>query len=432
MKVLLIGSGSKEHAIIWKLLSSEKYRGLEIITVPGNQALAKITECIQVDTNDIHRLLEIAIARNIHLTIVGEPRLFNQGIVDLFKKNGKLILGPTKAAAQLEASNAFAKDFIYRNEIPGSRFVCFDNQVIAEAFLERATFPLRICADNQFQENKAAKIVGDSVEAKKILKTMFKTKFLSRKISKVIFEEVLEGPKLTINTICDGNRGLSLLPVQPYRDNCQVDSYHDMGAYAPTPILTGDLMKEIREKIINPTIEALKKEGRAYTGLLAFDLILDTKNQLSPKLLNYRTCFADSDAQVVLPLLDEDLFELFLAAANNDLSFYQEGLHKFLGWALAVNVIAADSVAGYRQNLGALDLINNELGEISQSFSGIPLVFYGLTGAKKSHEKESEIFGATAVAENLLDAQILAYKLAGKITVPSKYYEANIGDTGMV
>ncbi|MDA0772242.1 MAG: hypothetical protein O3C63_04790 [Cyanobacteria bacterium] len=432
MKLLLIGSGSKEHAMIWKLLASDKFADIEIVAAPGNQALAKLADCVDVDINDIDRLLEIAIARNISLTIVGDSRLFTMGIVDLFRANNRLIMGPTQLAAEIESSNAFARDFLYRNQIPGPRFVCFDNQAVAEAFLERASYPLRICVDKEFETTKPARVACDIVEANKVIKSMFKNRFLSRTSSKVIFEEVLEGPKLSINTVCDGTRALSLLPVQAYREENELDSYQDMGAYAPTPVLTPDLMMQIRNKIIDPTLAAMTKEGRTYSGLLAFDIVLDSRDNNKPKLLQYRTCFADSDAQVILPLLDEDLFELFMASANLDLSFYKEGLHKFLGCALSVNVVTADSVAGYRQNLGALDSINNQLGEITETCAGLPLVFYGLTGSKEAHEKESEIFGATAVADNLLDAQILAYKLAGKITLPSKYFEPNIGDAGMI
>ncbi len=443
MKILLIGSGSKEHAIIWKLLASEKYRDLEIIVAPGNLALSRIAECLNVDINDIDKLLEIVIARNINLTIVGESRLYAKGIVDRFKEAGKLILGPTQAAAQLEASNYFAKNLMYRNNIPCPRFVCFDNLNIALAFLNSVKFPLKIRLDKQFEMDDSMMIATDFKEARRILKHMFKQKFLSRELTSVVIEEFVEGHEFTINTICDGQRALMLPPVQAYRNyNEAADGYYDLGAYAPTPILTDTLMKKIRHEIINPTLEAMKAsssefDDRAFTGLLAFDLVLDVNDALKPKLLQYRTTMADSDAQVILPLFDEDLYEVFSSSANADLSFYKDGFHKFLGSALAVNIVAGDSYAGipgHIYNLDILEKINERLEEKYGSLNGVPLVFYGLTGKrdKDSPGIESEVFGATAVAENLLDAQILAYKLADTISVPSKCYERNIGDQGMV
>jgi phosphoribosylamine--glycine ligase len=443
VKILLIGSGSKEHAIIWKLLSSEKYQDWEIIVAPGNLALGRIAECLDVDINDIDKLLEIAIARNVNLTIVGESRLYSQGIVDRFREANKLILGPTQAASRLESSNCFAKDLMYRNNISCPRFVSFDNLNMALAFINSVKFPLKIRLDRRFDMADSMIIATDFKEARKVLKEMFKQKFLARDVISVVLEECVEGHEFTINTICDGQRALMLPPVQSYRNyNDTADGYYDLGAYAPTPILTDNLMRRIRHEIINPTIEAMKISGNelydgSYTGLLAFDLVLDVNDALKPKLIQYRTTMADSDAQVILPLFDEDLYEVLSSSANADLSFYKDGFHKFLGSALAVNIVAGDSYAGlpgHIYNLDILEKVSERLEEKYGSLNGVPLVFYGLTGKrdKDSRGVESEVFGATAVAENLLDAQILAYKLADTISVPSKCYERNIGDQGMV
>ena len=264
---------------------------------------------------------------------------------------------------------------------------------------------------------------------------MFKTKFLSKDTPKIIIEEVIDGHEFTINTICDGARALSLPPVQAYRDN-EMDHYSDRGAYAPTPILNDNLMYKIRTMIIDPIMKALKDCGRAYTGLLAFDIALDLKEGLRPKLIQLRTSLADSDAQVVLPLLDEDIFELFMASAKSDLSFYKDGLHKFLGSALSVNIVAGDRTEDLSpiHSLALLENLNNEITNLQGTINGIPLIFYGTRTIEKASRKlgQAEIFGATAVAESLLDAQILAYKLADSISLPSKSFERDIGDHGMI
>lgn len=435
MKVLIIGSGSKEHAIIWKLLASEKFKDMEIIACPGNYALSKVVECLDIDTNDIDRLLEVAIARNVNLTIVGESKLFSRGIVDKFRLAQKAIFGPTQAASLVESSNLFAKKLIIENNIPSAKFVAFDHLDIALAYINSCNFPVMIRADKIYQSDIPAVRAEDFKTARRLLKEMFKTKFLSKETPRVIIEEVINGHEFTINTICDGERALSLPPVQAYRDS-EMDHYSDRGAYAPTPILNDNLMYKVRTMIIDPVMKALRDNNSPYTGLLAFDITLDSDEGMRPKLVQLRTNLADSDAQVVLPLLDEDIFELFTASAKSDLSFYKDGLHKFLGSALSVNIVAGDRAENTTpiHSLELLENINSEMKNLQSTINGIPLVFYGTRAIEKASRKlgEAEIFGATAVAESLLDAQILAYKLADSISLPSKSFERDIGDHGMI
>ncbi len=438
MKILVIGSGSKEHAIVWKLLASEKYRDLEILAIPGNKALRKFVQCVEdVDINDVNRLLEIAIARQINLTIVGESKLLAKGIVDKFQEAGKLIFGPSAAAAEIESSNVFAKDFMIRHNIPSARYACFDQLNMALTFVGTVNFPIGIRVDKKFENEKSFYVAEDLKEARQILKELFKQKFLVVEKPRVTIEELIEGHQFTLNFICDGQRALSLLPVQGYRDPQNLDIYFDRGAYAPTPLINDQIMYKIRHFIINPLIRGLAEEGRPYSGILALDLALDIKDGLQVKLIQCRTSFADSDAQVVLPLLDEDLVELYSASANNDLGSYKDGLHKYLGSALAVNIVnEAETINPLNPLQGnyMLDEINEHIDRLSASLSGIPLVFYGTkTSTISPHEKaHAEIFGATAVAESLLDAQILAYKLADTLAIPSKSFKKDIGDQGMI
>jgi phosphoribosylamine---glycine ligase len=436
VKVLIIGSSSKEHAMIWKLLSSEKFKDLEIIVCPGNLAFSRMAECINdVDINDVDRLLEIAIARNINLTIVGEAKLFQKAIVDKFKIAGKAILGPDSLAAVIESSNVFAKNLMLENNIPSAKFVVFDHLDIALAYINSCKFPIKLRSDKVFESDIPFAFAEDFKAARRLLMEMFKTKFLSKETPRIIIEEVTEGYEFTINTICDGNISLSLPPVQAYRDS-EMDHYSDRGAYAPTPILTDALMYQIRTFIIDPTLKAMQNLARPYSGLLAFDIVLDLNEGMKPKLLQYRSCLADSDAQVILPLLDEDLYELLSASARSDLSFYKDGLHKFLGSALAVNIVASDRTeeSSHFHSINVMDSINLEIEKINGSLKGIPLVFYGTRNIERASKKlgQAEVFGATAVAESLLDAQILAYKLADSISLPSKAYERDIGDHGMI
>lgn len=434
MKILLTGSGSKEHAIIWKLLASEKYKDFEIILAPGNSVLNKLVECIDVDVNDIDRLLEVAIARNINLTIVGDSQLFTKGIVDKFKAAGRLIFGPTAKAAQIESSNLFAKDLMLRHHIPSAKFVAFDNLNLALAFLNSANFPIKIRPDKVFEHEFHAYIAEDFKDARRILKDLFKQKFLSHSTSTVIFEEIMEGYNFTINTIADGNRALSLPPVQAYRDFSSI--FSDRGAYAPTPILNDQIMFKIRKEIIDPTMKALKDEGIQYCGALAFDIVLDQHDTMKPKLIQYRCGLTDSDAQVTLPLLDEDLYEVLSSSANANLGYYKDGFHKFLGSALAINIFTEQMSTDLESDTGLniIDTFNQQLEDFQGVIKGIPLIFYGTKAIEKSSRKiaETKVIGATAIAENLVDAQFLAYKLADSIQVPAKNFARDIGDQGMI
>jgi phosphoribosylamine--glycine ligase len=421
--------------MIWKLLSSEKFKDMEIIACPGNSALAKIVECIDVDINDVDRLLEIAIARNVNLTIVGKAKLFSMSIVDKFRLAKKAIFGPERLAAMIESSNVSAKNLMLENNIPSVKFAVFDYLDIALAYINSCQFPVKLRSDKVFESDIPFAIAKDYKTARRLLMEMFKTKFLSKENPRVIIEEVTEGYEFTINTICDGEIALSLPPVQAYRDS-EMDHYSDRGAYAPSPILTDDLMYQIRTFIIDPTIKALKELERPYSGLLAFDIVLDANEGMKPKLVQYRSCFEDSDAQVILPLLDEDLYELLAASARLDLSFYKDGLHKFLGSALAVNIVASDRTedSSHFNSIDIIENLNREIEKNNGSINGIPLIFYGTRSIERASKNlgQAEVYGATAVAESLLDAQILAYKLADSISLPSKAFERDIGDHGMI
>lgn len=432
MRVLIIGSGSKEHALVWKFLSSEKFSDPEIYVCPGNFALRKIVDCIDADINDVDRLLEVAIARNIDLTIVGESELFSKGIVDAFTKANKLILGPSKAASEIESSNFYAKNFMIKYGIPSPKCTVFEDINIANAFLPTLKYPVKIRPDKFFNLENPSTIVYDLEQAKLTVEELLRQTFFNKDVPRIVIEEILEGHQITINTLADGNKALSLPPVQAYRESDDYGHLSDRGAFAPTPVLSDELMAKIRFEIIDPTMEALIKENRAYSGMLCFDIVLDKNDENKPKLVQFRTNLLDSDSQVIFPLLDEEIYEIFSSAARNDLSFYKDGFHKFTGSALAINVVSSDKTEGYITPIHSLELLENidyELEHYQTALSGRPLMFYGTKMMKQNY---AEVFGATAVAETLVDAQILAYKLADSLQLPSKTYDRNIGDHGLI
>lgn len=417
---MIIGSGIAEHVLAWKLLASEKYRAdIEIIACPGNKVLSKFSECLDLDIKDIDRLLEIAIARKITLTIVNDSNLLQQGIVDKFRAAEQAIVGPSSRATFITQSHCFAKNFMISNDIPCPRFAIFDNLEIALAYLNSAKFPLRIREDDS---QKISHIAENPEQGSEILSKLFKQKFLSMTKNKILLEEIIESPIFTINVFSDGKQALLLPPMQNYKSK---DLNNDNGAYAPTPLLNDKTIAKIKKDIIQKVLDCLRKEDRAYTGILAFDLVLENNDF---KLMELRSGFGNSDAQVCLPLLDEDFYELMLASAKDNLSHYKDGLHKFAGFALAINITNTQpSKPNLIQDLEA------EIEKQNNSFDGIALLYYG----NKYHPEDpklitTEIFGASAVAQTLVEAQILAYKTVSAIDLPTKIYEKNIGDQGLV
>ena len=458
----MLGSSSKEHTLIWKLIQSPKYQNIEIIAIPGNAAIHsmagqtyRVESLADINPLEINRVLEIAIARNVSLTVCGISELFYHGIVDRFREAQLAICGPTKAAAEIEWSHYFAKELMFKHNIPSAKYVSFDNKDLASVYLNTAKFPLILKNDNPFiekQENSVfAKDIGEAHKALEHLFTGKSRKGFFAKLkpetskARVVIEEFVEGQVFTISTICDGKRSLSLPPVQAYRSiNGAYFPVNDMGAYAPTPIISDEIMSEIREKIINPSMAALEAAGRPYTGILSFDIVLskdETQDSFDTKLLQYRTNLADSDAQVMLPLLDEDLLDVLLASAKQNLTAYEDGFHRYLGSALSVSVMSEpvcdeNFIWNYDQIIDDYEAIKNfdknmedavlmSFGSIAPNVNARPLLFYG-------ERQKAKVLGATALAENLVDAQILAYKLAETVELPGKYYQKNIGDQGMI
>ncbi len=434
MKILVIGSSAREHAIVWKLQQSHK--NLEILCSPGNAGIAEVTECLNVAETDIDRLVELALVRKVDLTIVGSPQALAMGIADRFKAQHLRVFGPSKEAAELDWSRYFAKEFAFRHKIPSPKYASFDNKQMALVYAESQKFPCLIKSDGLRNEGSMT-IVNSKEEATLAVEKYFP--FGNR----VIIEEYLEGQEATVITICDGSFALSLPPAQDHTNAQDGDlgpATDGMGAYAPNPVISTALMQKIRYSIIDPTVNGMRMEGKPYMGALSFNLIIDKNDDV--KLVDYKSSFTDPETQVVLPLFDEDLAEVCLASAKEDLSAYQEGFHKFLGSALCVNLVSA----GYPENCEKGKLIDfSHLNEKDPSLTGAPgeleqvlkaksLIFHGATRkiGDAFMSDGGRVISATAVAENLVDAQVLAYKLAEKIDFDGKHYRRDIGDSGMV
>ncbi|MFH1775960.1 MAG: phosphoribosylamine--glycine ligase [Candidatus Omnitrophota bacterium] len=307
MRVLVIGSGAREHALVWKIMKSSSVK--KIYAAPGNGGICRIAECVQIDPIDIHGLVSFALAKHIDLSVVGPEVPLVAGIVDEFKRKGLDIFGPTKAAARLEGSKVFAKQIMQKYNIPTADFAVFNRADQADKYLTGKNFPLVIKADG-LAAGKGVVIAKSKEAAKLAIKQIMEDKVFKSAGERIIIEECLSGEEVSIITLCDGNRVVSLVSSQDHKriyDKDQGPNTGGMGAYSPAPIVTKELLVQIEQEIIRPTIAGMAKEGIPYHGVLYTGLML---TDYGPKVLEFNVRFGDPETQVALPLLKSDLVEL--------------------------------------------------------------------------------------------------------------------------
>lgn len=492
MKVLVLGSSPRVNSIIWKLCQSQKHP-IEVLLAPGDREMLealgasgteKTVECLDINIYDTERLVEVALVRNVDLTIPCEPELYELGIVDKFKEAGLLIFGPKRDAARIEWSNFYARELMYEYGIPCPRYASFDNEIMALAYLQVVETPFIIRAENPFSFSPAEKVIHEKTEAEEYIKGLFKQRNIATSARRVLIEEVIDAPRFNISVICDGEIALSLPPVQIYRD----EKLNEEGAYAPVPSITDDVLFAIRQQIINPSLMALAENSCSYTGLLSFEVAvsglekikakdpneipeasedadleqpikekpyydlepspaekaLDETKDLEIKLIAFHSCLANSDAHVIMPIFDEDLFDVLSASARSNLSYFKDGFHRLAASALNVNLLNKETE--FLAEPVSPELINEKVAEttkeMSASLKAAALVFRGRsnsatethleTATESNLDKGTKVLSSTAIASSLLDAQILAYKVAENISSSHQYFKANIGDQGMV
>ncbi|HHT36996.1 MAG: phosphoribosylamine--glycine ligase [Candidatus Wallacebacter cryptica] len=310
MQVLVVGSGGREHAICWKLKQDRP--DLKLYCAPGNGGIAELAELMPIEVAEIEQLLDFAISRKIDVTIVGPELPLSLGIVDRFQAAGLKIFGPTRAAAEIEASKAFAKDLMERYGIPTAAYQAFSSEAAALEYIETQALPLVVKADG-LAAGKGVVICADKDQAKAAVRESFKTH------PRVVIEEFLIGEELSLMAFVDGTTVLPMAAAQDHKQVFEGDQGPNtggMGAYSPVPHLGEKVTAEAVERVLIPAAEALVKEGRSFTGVLYAGLML-TEQGL--KVIEFNARFGDPETQVVLPRLEADLLEIILACAEHRL-----------------------------------------------------------------------------------------------------------------
>lgn len=316
MKVMVIGNGGREHAIAWKVHLSPLVS--KVYCCPGNGGTAKIAENVVLDPLNIHTMADFAEKNQIDLTVVGPETYLAEGIVSEFLKKGLKIYGPTARAARLEASKSYAKEFMWKYNIPTAGFEVFTDPILAKQYLEKVGAPIVVKA-NGLAAGKGVTVALDKPAAYQAIDEMMTQKVFGEAGNSIVIEEFLEGEEVSLLAFCDGNTAVPMLPVQDHKRIGDGDSGPNtggMGTYTPTTVFTPQIASQVQKEILDPTIRAMAGEGEPFIGTLFLGLMI-TKN--GPRLIEYNVRFGDPETQAVLPLLESDLAEIFLSAVNGKL-----------------------------------------------------------------------------------------------------------------
>ena len=319
MKILVVGSGAREHALAWKLGREAGVR--EVVCAPGNAGTSAVARPLDLDMSDPAAVLALAEAEDIDLTVVGPELPLALGVQDQFAAAGRVLFGPSQAAARLESSKAFAKEFMQRHEVPTARFAVHDTAegALASVAGEQFGFPVVVKADG-LAAGKGVTVASDCGSAEAAIREAMLDDRFGDAGRRVVIEECLVGPEVSYFAICDGRAALALPTAQDHKrayDDDQGPNPGGMGAFSPSPLVTPAVERCIREEIVGPVLEGLAAEGAAYHGFLYVGLMLTVDG---PKVIEFNVRLGDPEAQVVLPMVEDSLAPMLVAAAAGSLS----------------------------------------------------------------------------------------------------------------
>lgn len=425
MKVLVVGSGAREHCIAWAVARHPKIE--KVYVAPGNggiQGLGSVAENLSIKPTDVDALLAFVKTNNIELTIVGPEQPLEVGLVNRFEAEGLKIFGPTREAAQLETSKAFAKAFMSRNNIPTAAFQVFHSYKDAAEYIEsRMVYPQVIKASG-LAAGKGVVIAHNKSEALLTLDECFEKRIFGAAADEVVIEEFMMGQEASIFAITDGMNYKLLASAQDHKrigDGDTGKNTGGMGAYAPAPLVTPDVLKKVEEKIIKPTLEGMAAEGYPYKGFLYVGLMIDKGE---PRVVEFNARLGDPETQVVLPLLKTQLLDVLLAATSDQLSQVQ--LEMFA--KAATTVVMAS--AGYPDKY---DTGKEITGKCHYPDADDVMVFHAGTKIENGKLLTSggRVLSVTAIGDTLKESIDKAYEAVGQISFEGAYCRSDIGAKGL-
>ncbi|MFM4670409.1 phosphoribosylamine--glycine ligase [Aeromonas media] len=419
MKVLIIGNGGREHALAWKAKQSPMVT--RVFVAPGNAGTAHegSIENVAIEATDIPALLAFAKAQQIGLTIVGPEAPLVKGVVDAFRAEGLAIFGPTAAAAQLEGSKAFAKDFLARHAIPTAEYQNFTEVEPALAYLREKGAPIVIKADG-LAAGKGVIVAMELEEAEAAVRDMLSGNAFGDAGARVVIEEFLDGEEASFIVMVDGEHVLPMATSQDHKRVGDGDTGLNtggMGAYSPAPVVTDAVHQKVMEQVIMPTVRGMAAEGNVYTGFLYAGLMID--GQGNPKVIEFNCRFGDPETQPIMLRMRSDLVELCLAACAGKL----DQVEAIYDPRVAIGVVlAAGGYPGdYQQGKPISGLPVEEASGEKVFHAGSQLAGDTIVTAG------GRVLCATALGHTVAEAQQRAYQLAGRIQWDGVFYRKDIG-----
>jgi len=416
MKLLVVGSGGREHAIAWRLAQSPRVQ--KVYVAPGNGGTAREAGLENVPISPIDGLAEFAIAEKIYLTVVGPEAPLAEGIVDLFREKGLRIFGPTRACARLESSKQYAKEFMARHGIPSAGFAAFEDPRAAHGYVETRGAPIVVKADG-LAAGKGVVVAASAAEAHAAIERFLVDRTLGAAGTRIVLEEFLEGEEASFIVLVDGEHVLPLATSQDHKrlkDGDQGPNTGGMGAYSPAPVVTPELHARVLRKVILPVIKGMAEEGHPYQGFLYAGLMIDASG--NPRVLEFNCRLGDPETQPILLRLKSDLFELIEHAVEGTLD------RASVDWdrrpALGV-VLAA---ARYPDAPKSGDIVTGLPGE-GDDFR----VFHAGTALRNGEvvTQGGRVLCVTALGDTIRLAQRRAYEIVGGIRFDGMQYRTDIG-----
>ncbi len=419
MKVLIVGGGGREHALAWKAAQSPQVR--EVLVAPGNAGTLREPNVrnVPVKAEDIDALVQLAREEEVELTIVGPEQPLVDGIVDRFEREGLKCFGPSAAAARLEGSKAFTKDFLARHSIPTGAYAAFDSLEPALAYVRAQGAPIVIKADG-LAAGKGVIIAQSVAEAETTVKTMLEQRAFGEAGARVVIEQFLQGEEASFIAMVDGTDIVPLASSQDHKARDDGDSGPNtggMGAYSPAPVVTEDMHERIMREVMRPTVEGLAADGVPYRGFLYAGIMIDADGV--PNVLEFNCRFGDPETQPILMRLRSDLVELCLRSFDGKLA------QTTIDWdpraALGV-VMAAGGYPGSYEKGARINGLDESFGEAVKVFHAGTREVDGLVVTNGGR-----VLCTVALGDNVTDAQRRAYEAVSKIRWEGAFYRTDIG-----
>ncbi|MBA8842357.1 phosphoribosylamine--glycine ligase [Brucella intermedia] len=416
MKVLLIGSGGREHALAWKLAASPLLE--KLYCAPGNPGIATVAELVDISADDHKALIAFAKDKKIDLVVVGPEAPLVAGLSDEMRSEGIRVFGPSKAAAQLEGSKGFTKDLCARFDIPTGAYGRFNNAPKAKAYIRQQGAPIVVKADG-LAAGKGVVVAMTLDEALDAVDACFEGAFGSAG-AEVVVEEFLDGEEASFFCICDGKTALPLGSAQDHKrvgDGDTGPNTGGMGAYAPAPVMTPEIVERTMRELIEPTMRGMAEIGAPFSGILFLGLMIGKDG---PKLIEYNTRFGDPECQVLMMRLNSDLLALINAAVDGKLDEVS------LDWKDQPALTVVMAAEGYPSNVKKGSVIRG-LDKL-EGIDGVK-VFHAGTAQKDGNiiANGGRVLNVTAIADTVAEAQARAYEAVKRIDWPEGFYRSDIG-----